>query len=54
MINARGGVINSVILFFYRIYLNGQKLELSVVVVLLQLLLKMYTANAIRKRLLAH
>ena len=32
--------------FFYRTYLNGQKLALSVVVVLLQLLLNTYTINA--------
>ena len=50
MIDARARAIDSVILFFYRIYLNGKKLTLSVVVVLLQLLLKMGTTNSIRKR----
>ena len=46
MINARARVMDSVIRFFYRTYLNGQKLALSVVVVLLQLLLNTYTINA--------
>ena len=35
MINARARAIDSVILLFYRIYLIGQKLVLSVVVILL-------------------
>ena len=52
--NARVKAIDSVSLFFYRIYLDGQRLALSVVVVLLQLLLNMYTTNAIRKRFFAH
>ena len=43
MINARARAIDSVIRFFYRTYLNGQKLALSVVVVLLELLLNTYT-----------
>ena len=46
MINARARAMDSVIRFFYRTYLNGQKLALSVVVVLLQLLLNTYTINA--------
>ena len=46
--------LGSVILFFNGIYLNGQKLTLSVVVVLLQLLQNMHTTNAIRKRFYAH
>ena len=54
MINARATATDSVSLFFYRIYLDGQKLALSVVVVLLQLLLNMHTTNAIRKRFFAH
>ena len=54
MINARAKAIDSAILFFYRLYLNGQKLRLSVVVVLLQLLLNMHTTNVIRKRFFAH
>ena len=49
MINARAITIDSVVLFFYGIYLIGQKLTLPVVVVLLQLLLNMHTTNAIRK-----
>ena len=52
VINVRA--IDSAILFFYGIYLNGRKLPLSVVVVLLYLLLNMHTANAIRKRFFAH
>ena len=35
MINARARAIDSAILLFYRIYLIGQKLVLSVVVILL-------------------
>ena len=54
MINARAITIDSVILFFHGIYLNGKKLQLSVGVVLLQLLLNMHTTNAIRKRFFAH
>ena len=54
MINARARAIDSVILLFYRIYLNGKKLVLSVVVVLLQLLLKIHTTNAIRKGFFTH
>ena len=54
MINARAKAIDSAILFFYRLNLNGQKLRLSVVVVLLQLLLNMHTTNVIRKRFFAH
>ena len=54
MINARVITIDSVILFFHGIYLNGKKLPFSVVVVLLQLLLNMHTTNAIRKRFFAH
>ena len=54
MINARAKAIDSAILFFYRLYLNGQKLRLSVVVVLLQLLLNMHTTNVIRKGFFAH
>ena len=54
MIDARARAIDSVILLFYRIYLNSKKLALSVVVVLLKLLLKMRTTNAIRKRFFAH
>ena len=46
MINARARAMDSVIRFFCRTYLNGQKLALSVVVVLLQLLLNTYTINA--------
>ena len=46
MINARARAMDSAIRFFYRTYLNGQKLALSVVVVLLQLLLNTYTINA--------
>ena len=54
MINARARAIDSVILFFYRIYLSVKKLALSVVLLLLQSLLNMHTTNAIRKRFLAH
>ena len=54
MINARAITIDSVILFFHGIYFSGKKLSLSGVVVLLQLLLNMHTANAIRKRFFAH
>ena len=54
MINARAITIDSVILLFYAIYLNGQKLPLSIIVVLLQLLLNMHTTNAIRKIFFAH
>ena len=54
MINARVITIDSVILFFHGIYLNGKKLPFSVVVVLLQLLLNMHTTNAVRKRFFAH
>ena len=54
MINARAITIDSVILSFHGIYLNGKKLPLSVVVVLLQLLLNMHATNAIRKSLFAH
>ena len=54
MINARARAIDSVILLFYRIYLSGKKLVLSVVVVLLQLLLKIHTTNAIRKGFFTH
>ena len=54
MINARVITIDSVILFFHGIYLNGKKLPFSVVVVLLQLLLNMHTTNAIGKRFFAH
>ena len=54
MINARARAIDSVILLFYRIYLNGKKLVLSVGVVLLQLLLKIHTTNAIRKGFFTH
>ena len=50
MINAEAICIDSVILFFHGIYLNGKKLPLSVVVILLQLLLNIHTANAIKKR----
>ena len=49
MSNARAITSDSVILLFYIIYLNGQKLRLSVVVVLLLLLFNMHTSNAIRK-----
>ena len=52
MSNARAITIDSVILLFYIIYLNGQKLRLSVIVVLLPLLFNMHTTNAIRKRFL--
>ena len=54
MINVRAITIDSVIMFFDEIYLNGKKLPLFVVVVLLQLLLNMHTANAIRKSSFAH
>ena len=54
MINARAITIDSVILSFHRIYLNGKKLPLSMVVVLLQLLFNMHTTNAIRKGFFAH
>ena len=55
IVNARAITVDSVILFFFHgIHLNGKKLPLSVVVVLLQLLLNMHTTNAIRKRLFAH
>ena len=54
IINTRTITIDSVILFFHGIYLNGKKLPLSVVVVLLQLLLNMHTTHAIRKRFFAH
>ena len=54
IINARAINIDSVILVFHRIFFNGKKLPLSVVVVLLQLLLNMHTTNAIRKRFFAH
>ena len=55
MFNARAITIDSiVILFFHGIYLNGKKLPLFVVVVLLQLLLNMHTKNALRKRFFAH
>ena len=55
MINARAITIDSaVILLFHGIYLNGKKLQLSVVVVLLRLLLNMHTADALRKRFFAH
>ena len=43
-------IIDSAILFFYGVYLDDQKLVLSVVLVLLQLLLNMHTTNAIGKR----
>ena len=54
MINVRAITIDSVIMFFDGIYLNGKKLPLFVVVVLLQLLLNMHTTNAIRKSSFAH
>ena len=54
MINARAIAIDSVILFFHGIYLNGKKLPASVVVVLLKLLLNVHAANVIRNRFFAH
>ena len=52
MINARARTIDSAILFFLQNL--SQKLALSVVVVLLQLLRNMHTTNARRKRFFAH